>query len=93
MTTPTLPAKVEVYSKDYCPHCTKAKMLLTSLGVKFEEIDITHNPNGYTEIQKRNPSARTVPQIFINNQPIGGNDALHALHAENKLLPLLQQKP
>lgn len=86
-----MPAKIEVYSKDYCPYCDKAKLLLTQLGAAYEEIDITHDPDGYVKIQARNPSARTVPQIFINNAPLGGCDALYALHEAGKLLPLLQQ--
>lgn len=86
-----MPAQVDVYSKDYCPYCDKAKLLLTQLGATFQEIDITHDPDGYTQIQARNPGARTVPQIFINNQPIGGCDALYALHEAGKLVPLLQQ--
>lgn len=85
-------AKVEVYSKDYCPYCDKAKLLLNSLNAPFEEIDITHDPAGYAKIQARNPSARTVPQIFINNQPVGGCDALYALHEAGKLMPLLGQE-
>ncbi len=84
-------AKIEVYSKDYCPYCDKAKLLLSSLNATYEEIDITHDAAGYEKIQARNPSARTVPQIFINNQPIGGCDALYALHAEGKLVPMLAE--
>jgi glutaredoxin 3 len=86
-----MPAKIEVYSKDYCPYCDKAKLLLTQLGAAFTEIDITHDAEGYAKIQARNPGARTVPQIFINNTPLGGCDALYALHEAGKLLPMLQE--
>jgi glutaredoxin 3 len=81
---------IEMYSKSYCPYCDKAKLLLDTLGAQYTVIDITHDANGYEQIQARNPGARTVPQIFINNQAIGGCDDLYALHAAGKLVPLLQ---
>jgi len=80
---------VEIYTKDYCPFCTKAKMLLEQLNVDFKEIDLTKNPDKLEELRTRMPSARTVPQIFINGQGIGGCDDLYALHAEGELVPLL----
>lgn len=83
--------KVVVYSKDYCPYCVKAKNLLAKKGVEFEEIDITHDPKKQEEMLAKSEGRRTVPQIFINDAPIGGYDDLHALDTAGKLEPLLQQ--
>ena len=83
-------AYVEVYSKDYCPYCTKAKQLLEQLNVDFVEIDLTAEPAKFDELLERRPSARTVPQIFINNQGIGGCDDLYALFDSGQLKPMLE---
>jgi len=83
--------KVIVYSKDYCPYCVKAKNLLAKKGVAFDEIDITHDPIKQEEMLAKAEGRRTVPQIFINDTPIGGYDDLHALDTAGKLDPLLQQ--
>jgi glutaredoxin 3 len=60
-----------VWSKYNCPYCDQAKALLTQRGIKYEERKIG---DGYTreELLEAVPNARTVPQIFINNQLIGG---------------------
>ncbi len=88
-----MPARVEFYTKDYCPYCSKAKLLLQQLGATLEEIDISHDLEGYSKIQARRPGARTVPQIFINGQGVGGCDDLYALHAAGKLVPMLAVDP
>lgn len=63
--------KVIVWSKYHCPFCDQAKALLSSRGLAFEERKIG---DGYTkeELLEAVPSARTVPQIIINDQLIGG---------------------
>jgi glutaredoxin 3 len=60
-----------VWSKYNCPYCDQAKALLTQRGIKYEERKIG---DGYSreELLEAVPNARTVPQIFINNQLIGG---------------------
>ena len=60
-----------VWSKYNCPYCDQAKALLTQRGIKYEERKIG---DGYTreELLEAVPNARTGPQIFINNQLIGG---------------------
>ena len=78
-------SKVEIYTKDYCPYCTKAKLLLGQLGVAFDEIDLTKDPEKLAELQARRPGARTVPQIFINGEGIGGCDDLYGLHEAGTL--------
>ena len=63
--------KATVWSKDHCPFCDQAKNLLKMKGIEFEEKKIGH---GYTKEQllEAVPTARTVPQIFIDDQFIGG---------------------
>ena len=63
--------KAVVWSKYHCPYCDKAKALLKMRGVEFEERKIG---DGYTkeELLEAVPNARTVPQIFIDDQLIGG---------------------
>ncbi len=72
--------KIEVYSKDWCPYCKKAKAFLKSKGLKFTEIDINEGDN-YEVMQERTGN-KTVPQIIINDQSLGGYDDIIAL--ENK---------
>ena len=76
---------VKVYTTDYCPYCTRAKMLLQKRGIPFEEIDVTHDPDKRAWLVKTT-GRRTVPQIFIGDEPIGGSDELHALDREGELL-------
>ncbi|MFZ2586650.1 MAG: glutaredoxin 3 [Alphaproteobacteria bacterium] len=80
---------VEFYNKDYCPYCVKAKALLTQLDVAFTEIDISRTPDKLAELQARKPGVRTLPQIFIGGQSIGGCDDLYALFESGNLKPML----
>jgi glutaredoxin 3 len=80
---------VTIYTKNYCPYCHKAKALLTSKGVDFEEIDVTTDPEGQKAMAVRAGGRSTVPQIFIGSAHIGGCDDLHALEAAGKLDALL----
>jgi len=83
--------QTEIYTKDYCPYCDRAKKLLSIKGVAFIEYDVTHDTE--LENQMRNRTGRrTVPQIFIAGQHIGGCDELFALDEQGKLDPLLQKK-
>ena len=81
-------SKVEIYTKDYCPHCKVAKATLGNLGLTFEEFDVTRDTALENKMRVRS-QRRTVPQIFINDQSIGGCDDLFALHAARKLDALL----
>lgn len=78
-----------IYTKDYCPHCVKAKALLTRKKQTFHEIDITHDEALQREMVEKSGGRRTVPQIFINGQSVGGSDDLHALDSQGKLDALL----
>lgn len=82
-------AKIEIYTKMFCPYCTRAKSLLDSKGVEFTEYDITMDAAKRKEMLGRSNGGSTVPQIFIDDRHIGGSDDLAALDRAGKLDPLL----
>jgi glutaredoxin 3 len=73
-----------IYTKDYCPYCTQAKNLLSSLGASYQEIDVTNNQELLREIAQKS-RMRTVPQIFLGDECLGGYMDIAALHHEGKL--------
>lgn len=82
-------SKVVMYSKDYCPFCSRAKTLLTERGVTdLEIIRIDQDPAQRDAMIERT-GRRTVPQIFIGDKHVGGCDDLIALDRSGGLLPLL----
>ena len=81
--------KVEIYTKWGCPYCTRAKALLDSKGVAYEEYDVTLGGPKKAEMLERAPGARTVPQVFIAGAAVGGSDDLAALDRAGKLDALL----
>jgi glutaredoxin 3 len=83
-----MPPRVVVYSKDYCGSCMRAKQLLRSKGVEFEEVDVTEQDELREQLIART-GRRTVPQIFIGDHHVGGYDDLYALNARGGLDPLL----
>ncbi len=83
-------AKVEIYTKMFCPYCTRAKSLLASKGVDFEEHDISLGGPKRAEMLDRANGGHTVPQIFIDGRHVGGSDDLAALERAGKLDALLQ---
>jgi len=82
-------AKIEIYTKAFCPYCTRAKRLLDEKGAAFDEHDITMGGPKRQEMIQRASGRSTVPQIFIDDRHIGGSDDLAALEREGKLDPLL----
>lgn len=80
---------VIIYTKDNCPYCRLAKELLSARGITFEEIRVDLDDGKRDEMIQRSQK-RTLPQIFINNQPIGGYDDLAALARSGKLDSLLK---
>ncbi|MFQ5699024.1 MAG: glutaredoxin 3 [Myxococcota bacterium] len=81
-------AQVTLYSTGWCPFCRRAKALLRSKGVRYEEIDLDREPERRREMIDR--SGRTsVPQIWIGSRHIGGCDDLMALDAAGELDRLL----
>lgn len=81
-------SRVVIYTTNYCPYCTGAKALLRSKNVVFEEIDVTVDAARRAEMEQLS-KRRTVPQIFINGQPIGGYDDARRLDATGELDRLL----
>lgn len=80
---------IEIYTTAICPYCVRAKSLLDRKGVSYTEIDVGMDADKRAEMMDRAGGRRTVPQIFINGQHVGGSDDLHALDAEGRLDPLL----
>ncbi|MEW6998850.1 glutaredoxin 3 [Colwelliaceae bacterium BS250] len=84
-------AKVIIYSRDYCPYCVRAKAVFNQKQVSFEEISIDVHPEKRVEMIERSKGGLTVPQIFINDQVIGGCDELMALEYNGQLDTLLNK--
>lgn len=82
-------AKVEIYTWRTCPFCIRAKQLLKSKGVEFTEYSIDGDETARSQMAERANGRRSVPQIFINNQHIGGCDDMYELDWQGKLDPLL----
>jgi GrxC family glutaredoxin len=80
--------KVIIYTTHYCPYCFGAKAFLRSKNVEFEEIDVTDDPARRAEMERLS-ARRTVPQIFIDDQSIGGYDDARRLDATGELDRLL----
>lgn len=81
-------AKVEVYSTDYCPYCRAAERMLSAKGVPFEIIDVSDDQDKrHWLVEKTGRS--TVPQIFIDDQSIGGFTDMQALDRSGKLKEML----
>ncbi len=83
-------AEIIIYSKDYCPYCTRAKELLLQKKQKFTEFRIDVHPELRSEMLSKSNGRTTVPQIFINGQHIGGCDDLYALEDQGTLNELLK---
>ncbi|MDA8653888.1 glutaredoxin 3 [Alphaproteobacteria bacterium] len=82
-------SKIEIYTTSTCPYCHAAKSLLQQKKVAFNEINVTGDQAAREKMTIRANGGRTVPQIFINDEHIGGCDDLYALDHQNKLDKLL----
>ena len=76
---------VEIYTTQTCPYCMAAKALLRKKGVTFTEIDVSMDPALRAAMTKRSGGGRTVPQIFIGGEHVGGCDDIHLLDHQGKL--------
>lgn len=83
-------ANITIYSSDYCPFCSRAKQLLNTKKVSFDEVCVDGNMKLRQEMMAKS-GRHTVPQIWINEQHIGGCDDLFALERAQKLDTLLAQ--
>ena len=81
--------KVVMYASSWCSYCSRARELLESKGVAFEEIDVDVVPGARDEMMARS-GRMSVPQIFVGECHIGGSDELHELDAAGRLDPLLK---
>ena len=82
-------AKVEMYTTMWCPYCARARALFEKKGVAYTEIDLMDEPRRRDEMIERAGGRTTVPQIFIDDEHIGGSDELVALDRAGKLDPKL----
>ena len=85
-------ANIEIYTSPFCGFCYRAKLLLNDKGVDYIEVDIISEPKRHSEMIERAGGLQTVPQIFIDNQHIGGCDELYELEAKDKLDSILNVK-
>ena len=81
---------VTIYTGPLCNYCEAAKRLLTRNKVEYKEIDISKVDGAMDEMISKANGKRTIPQIFFDNQHMGGYDDVRALEKENKLLDLLK---
>lgn len=82
-------ANVEIYTWSACPFCIRAKALLNKKGVEFTEYVIDGDEPARAKMTQRANGRKSVPQIFIDDQHIGGCDDLYALDRQGDLEPLL----
>jgi len=83
-------APVVMYTTGWCPYCARARTLLAGKGASVQEFDVEAQPEKRAEMQTRS-GRRTVPQIFIGDQHVGGCDDLQALEDAGSLDHLLNQ--
>ena len=79
---------IVIYTTPFCGYCAAAKSLLKKKGVSYEEIDVSGNQELRAELLE-NTGQRTVPQIYINEEHIGGFDDMNALDQAGELDPRL----
>jgi glutaredoxin 3 len=76
---------IVIYTTNHCPYCVRAKNLLDSKQVKYSEINVQMDPTKRDEMLEKSGGRRTVPQIFIKGEHIGGSDDLYQLERDGKL--------
>jgi glutaredoxin 3 len=86
-------AQVEIYTWQTCPYCIRAKVLLRWKGVQFIEYPIDGDGGARLRMADRANGRRTLPQIFINQQHVGGCDELYSLDRQGQLDGLLATSP
>ncbi len=82
-------SEVIVYTSTHCPYCVRAKSLLKRKEVEFTEVNVETEEGRRAEMIEKCSGLTSVPQIFINEQHIGGCDDLYALETQQKLDALL----
>ena len=82
--------KITIYTGPQCSYCDAAKRLLKRNKAPFDEINITTVEGAMDEMIEKAKGKRTIPQIFFDDQHIGGYDELRVLEKENKLQDILK---
>ena len=82
--------KITIYTGPLCNYCEAAKRLLTRNNVTYDEINIATVDGAMNEMIKKANGRKTIPQIFFDEQHIGGYDEVRSLEKENKLQDLLK---
>lgn len=88
VTTRGTAPRIELYGTEFCSFCAAARLLLKRKGLAWEDVIVSGNREAREEMEQRS-GRRTVPQIFIDGQPIGGFDELDALERSGELDRLL----
>lgn len=83
---------IDIYGTEFCSYCAAARMLLKSRGLPYNDIKISNDPEARREMEQRS-GRRSVPQIFIGGQPIGGFDELCELDESGELARLTGGQP
>ncbi len=80
--------KIVIYGTEFCSYCAAARLLLKKKGLDFEDILVSRDDDKRREMERLS-GRRTVPQIFIDDQPIGGFDELYSLEQDGRLDDML----
>ncbi len=83
--------RIEIYTRAPCPYCTLAMRLLEARGLAYEHIDLRREPERTEEMLRRAGGRRTVPEIFIGGELVGGYEELLALDRQGGLVALAQE--
>lgn len=83
---------IKVYTTEYCGYCARAKELLRNKGLSFQEVDVTNNDEMRAKLVQMTAGRRTVPQIFIGSEAIGGFADLARLDDEGRLEAMLKDE-
>jgi glutaredoxin 3 len=83
-------ADIVIYTTSSCPYCIRVKQLFAQKNIGYQEIRIDLSPEQREVMIARTGGRRSVPQVFINDQSVGGCDDLYALDSAGKLDPLLK---
>ncbi len=84
----TQDASIVIYGTEFCSYCAAARMLLKKKGLDYEDILVSNDEDKRREMERLS-GGHTVPQIFINDEPIGGFDELYSLDQEGRLDEML----
>jgi glutaredoxin 3 len=76
--------RIRIYGSDYCGYCVAARMLLDRKGLRYEDIPVGADDE-LRKVMEKESGGRTIPQIFVDDVPIGGFDELNAMNMSGEL--------